>query len=89
MQSLSETLCVKLFLPGISVVIRRLHDTNKPGWYMLILLFTMPILLIEYLFGIDLQWMAIFGVFGILAFCVWLFQSSDEGENQYGPEPTS
>jgi len=30
LQSLSETLCVKLFLPGISVVIRRLHDTNKP-----------------------------------------------------------
>jgi uncharacterized membrane protein YhaH (DUF805 family) len=53
---------------------------------MLILLLIMPILLIEYLFGIDLQWMAIFG---ILAFCVWLFQSSDEGENQYGPEPTS
>ena len=86
LQSLSETLCVKLFLPGISVVIRRLHDTNKPGWYMLILLLIMPILLIEYLFGIDLQLMAIFG---ILAFCVWLFQSSDEGENQYGPEPTS
>lgn len=56
---------------------------------MLILLLIMPILLIEYLFGIDLQWMAIFGVFGILAFRVWLFQSSDEGENQYGPDPTT
>ena len=32
LQSLSETLCVKLFLPRISVVIRTLHDTNKPGW---------------------------------------------------------
>lgn len=56
---------------------------------MLILLLIMPILLIEYLFGFDLQWMAMFGVFGTLALCVWLFQSSDEGENQYGPEPTS
>ena len=89
LQSLSETLCVKLFLPGISVVIRRLHDTNKPGWYMLILLLIMPILLIEYLFGIGLQWMAMFGIFGTLAFCVWLFQSSDECENQYGPDPTT
>ena len=80
---------VILFLPAISVTIRRLHDTNKPGWYMFILLLIVPILLIEYLFGADLRWMAMFGVFGTLAFCVWLFQSSDEGENQYGSEPTT
>ncbi len=27
-----------LFLPGISVAIRRLHDTNRSGWWLLIIL---------------------------------------------------
>lgn len=27
-----------MFLPGLSVAIRRLHDTNRTGWWLLILL---------------------------------------------------
>ena len=27
-----------LFLPGLAVLVRRLHDTNRTGWWALILL---------------------------------------------------
>ncbi|MEO6135927.1 MAG: DUF805 domain-containing protein [Ginsengibacter sp.] len=27
-----------VFLPGLAVTVRRLHDTNKSGWYFLIIL---------------------------------------------------
>lgn len=37
-----------LFLPGLAVSVRRLHDTNRSGWWMLILLIPLigPILLL-------------------------------------------
>lgn len=40
-----------VFLPGIAVGVRRLHDTGKSGWYMLIGLVPLvgPILLIVFL----------------------------------------
>ena len=33
---LSFIVSVGLFLPGLSVAIRRLHDTNRTGWWVLI-----------------------------------------------------
>lgn len=37
-QVLSYLVSLALFLPGLSVAIRRLHDTNRSGWWYLIIL---------------------------------------------------
>jgi uncharacterized membrane protein YhaH (DUF805 family) len=33
---LTSIVALALFLPGLSVAIRRLHDTNRRGWWILI-----------------------------------------------------
>ena len=53
-------------LPTLAVVVRRLHDHWRSGWWYLILLFPIP---------------------GVMAFCAWLAQDGDPGENKYGPKP--
>lgn len=36
-----------LLLPGIAVAIRRMHDVNKSGWYMLIPIYSLILALTE------------------------------------------
>lgn len=55
-----------VLIPGIAVGVRRLHDTGRSGWWMLINL--IPLL-------------------GLIVFIVFAVQDSQEGENQYGPNP--
>ncbi|HEX8209800.1 MAG TPA: DUF805 domain-containing protein [Longimicrobium sp.] len=54
------------FIPGLSVTVRRLHDTGKSGWWMLINL--IPLI-------------------GFIVFLVFMFQDSQMGDNEYGPNP--
>lgn len=54
------------FLPDLGVSIRRLHDTNRSGWWLLIGL-------IPFIGALILLW--------------FFLQQSDEGENDYGPNP--
>lgn len=35
---LSGLLALALFLPGLGLAVRRLHDTGRSGWYLLVLL---------------------------------------------------
>ncbi len=53
-------------IPQLTVTVRRLHDTNRTGWWYLITL-------IPYV-----------GAFILLYFMVL---ASDQGANQYGPNP--
>jgi uncharacterized membrane protein YhaH (DUF805 family) len=48
------------------VTVRRLHDTGKSGWWMLINL--IPLI-------------------GFIVFLVFMFQDSQMGDNEYGPNP--
>ena len=57
-------LCV--FIPAIAVLVRRLHDTNRSGWWCLIGL--VPLV-------------------GAIVLLVFLAQDSQEGDNQYAPNP--
>jgi uncharacterized membrane protein YhaH (DUF805 family) len=34
--TLSEAFTLATFVPGLAVAIRRLHDTNRSGWYLLL-----------------------------------------------------
>ena len=53
-------------IPAFAVAIRRLHDTGRSGWWLLVN--CVPII-------------------GGIILLIWMVKDSDEGENQYGPNP--
>lgn len=55
-----------LFIPCLSVTVRRLHDIGRSGWWVFLyfIICVGPIILL-----------------------VWYCKASQDGENQYGPEP--
>ena len=55
-----------IIIPAFAVAIRRLHDTGRSGWWLLVN--CVPII----------GWILLF---------IWMVKDSDEGENQYGPNP--
>ncbi len=55
-----------VLIPGIAVGVRRLHDTNRTGWWLLIGL--VPLI-------------------GFIVLIVFFVQDSQEGSNDYGPNP--
>lgn len=63
---LSGLYSLAIILPGLAVAVRRLHDTGRSGWWLLIGL--VPLV----------------GPIVLLVFCV---QDSQQGTNQYGPNP--
>ncbi|MFZ2171181.1 MAG: DUF805 domain-containing protein [Methylococcaceae bacterium] len=55
-----------VLIPAIAVSVRRLHDTNRSGWWLLIELIP---------------------VIGAIVLLIFLVQDSQQGDNQYGPNP--
>ena len=79
-----------VLIPSISVAVRRLHDINKSGWYVLIPLIPLPFFLlltfihkIEYVAMIEI----ILGL-GLIALSIYLIyllaKTGDKGPNKYG-----
>jgi len=62
-----------MLLPNMAITARRLHDTNRTGWWQLGIylgsLLILPLL-----------------VFGVLIF-IWVLKKGDEGDNSHGPDP--
>jgi uncharacterized membrane protein YhaH (DUF805 family) len=55
-----------VLIPALAVSVRRLHDTDRTGWWLLIGL--IPLL-------------------GAIVLLIFFVLDSQEGENQYGPNP--
>jgi len=55
-----------ILVPWLAVSVRRIHDTGRSGWWLLVTLIP---------FG------------GAIAYLVFMVQSSQQGTNQYGPNP--
>lgn len=55
-----------VLIPSLAVLFRRLHDTGRSGWWVLI--FLVPVI-------------------GAIVILVFLVLASEEGENDYGPNP--
>ena len=83
-----------LLLPSLAVTARRLHDTNRTGWWMLLPIGSglagiitgavLAVIGLAALAGI-LGGLAI--LIGFLALLKFLIEPSDPGPNQYGPNP--
>ena len=62
----SSIVILGLLIPYLAVTVRRLHDTNRSGWWVLI---------------------SFIPLIGPIFLLVFLCLKSDEGENQFGPNP--
>lgn len=62
-----------IFIPNIAVTIRRLHDRNMSGWFLLLFIVLSAIPLVGMLVGI--------------AWLVLMFLPGTPGPNKYGPDP--
>lgn len=72
---LAYLVTVLLVVPQMAVTVRRLHDTNRSGWWVLL-----------YLAG----WTLGVGFWGLIPGLVMLWfmaRKGDAGENRYGPNP--
>lgn len=80
------TLC-----PSIAVGIRRLHDINRSGWWLLIAYAPLALAMVAMLLGlVGLGTaMALLGLAGIGALVLFVFSllEGTRGPNQYGPDP--
>lgn len=87
--SLEGVWSIVTFLPGLGVSIRRLHDIDRSGWWMLL-----PCALVGLClpFAWFTGWwipMAILIVIGIVVLIYWFCQPGSPGPNRFGPEPYS
>ncbi|MCX6173088.1 MAG: DUF805 domain-containing protein [Flavobacterium sp.] len=92
-----------VFIPGLAVAVRRLHDIGKTGWLLLIVylaiiacavsLVVTGIATIGGSFSAGMGIGIILPVIIILALAVWMLvlfcTNGDKGKNKYGPDPKS
>jgi uncharacterized membrane protein YhaH (DUF805 family) len=97
-QALNSMLGIVILISSIAVGVKRLHDRNKSGWYLLLFYLVPSILVvIGVLIGAFVEDSTIIAtVLGLLAFAigVWAFIEmgclrGTIGVNQYGPDPVS
>lgn len=94
-----------LFIPSLAVTVRRLHDTNRSGWWILapmvpyLLMIVATMTLVGTAGKPDQSTLGMMGlilmVFGLAAMVlgivllVFLFLEGTKGPNKYGPDPKS
>ena len=86
---LSALLIVGTFVPSLAVGIRRLHDTNRTGWWMLLGIVPYALSAVLLLAG-SLALAATLGIVALLcaiALLVFMVLPGTNGPNQYGPDP--
>jgi uncharacterized membrane protein YhaH (DUF805 family) len=92
---LSALLMLATIVPSLAVGVRRLHDTNRSGWWMLLLV---PYFIAAFLAGRSMASGNMSGlgtagllmlVGGVLCIVLLIFMvlPSTPGDNQYGPNP--
>ena len=86
-----------LLLPGLGISVRRLHDIDRSGWWLLIgvvpavvggLLSVLAFMSGSVGFGFALMaliWLACLAAFALLIY--WYVQPGTTGSNQFGPAP--
>jgi uncharacterized membrane protein YhaH (DUF805 family) len=86
---LSAILALVTFIPSLAVGVRRLHDTDRTGWWMLL-----PILPYAAAFAMLFSGnVAMFGILALVALgcavvvLVFMVLDGTKGPNKYGPDP--
>jgi uncharacterized membrane protein YhaH (DUF805 family) len=97
-QAVNGMLNIVIFISSLAVGVKRLHDRNKSGWY-LVLFYIVPGILVvaSILISVTMEESTtISAVLGLLAFAigVWAFVElgclrGTIGANRYGPDPVA
>jgi uncharacterized membrane protein YhaH (DUF805 family) len=89
-------IAVALILPGLAATVRRLHDTNRSGWWVLIAVvpyFIMGVMTGRSMASGDTAGMASAGLVGLIALAggiamiVFMVLPGNKGDNRFGPDP--
>ncbi len=87
------------FLPSLSVTVRRLHDTNRTGWWIMLPFGAMILFFIGFIAALTLNPLNPFGGVGLaliaiplalvlavsILLLIWMILPGDAGNNRYGP----
>ena len=92
---LTVLLWLGTIVPGIAVSVRRLHDTNRSGWWLLLMVpyLLVMILAAMALAGVGIAALGAAGLLGIvglicaIVLLVFMVLPSTPGENRYGSNP--
>ncbi|MEM9344126.1 MAG: DUF805 domain-containing protein [Pseudomonadota bacterium] len=80
-----------VLVPTITVIVRRLHDTGRPGYYIFVPLIGLVVGALIMGIGLASNVSVIIGALvmaaGFILQLVWLIQKSQPGTNKYGPSP--
>ena len=86
-----------VFIPGLAVLVRRMHDIGKSGWY--IVYFMIPTFIAGFWFGFSIVSAGNSGFSGwiiiplllLIITSIWMLvllcREGDSGTNEYGPDP--
>ena len=80
------------FLPGLGLAVRRLHDTDRSGWWMalqlIVIAIFVAILLLFPVSSVSLPIMMLLIVLGMFIVLIyWFCQPGTPGPNRYGRDP--
>ncbi len=80
---LSGLYSLAVLIPAIAVGIRRLHDTNRSGWWLLLGYLTPLLVLLHGLWRL----LSLVLLIATITLTVFLARDGDTGENRYGANP--
>lgn len=91
---LGAVIALALLLPSLTVTVRRLHDTNRTGWWVLLPIglalggaVAGVVLTFAGLTALGIALVALGSIVGFVVLVVFLVQPGDPNENQYGLNP--
>ncbi|QLB21252.1 hypothetical protein A6B43_06835 [Vespertiliibacter pulmonis] len=90
---ISNIYSLAVLLPALAVGVRRLHDTGRSGWWVLLILFPLIMIYLSIYLAINgitadlVLPVSILGLIMLISFIVLMCKDSQSGENKYGPNP--
>jgi len=75
-----------LFIPGITLSVRRLHDTNRSGWILLAVFGVVAISMLL-VWSLESTFPIVFVAGAAILLLFWYVQPGTKGTNKYGPDP--
>lgn len=75
------------FLPSLALAVRRLHDTDRTGWWLPALFVVALLLALIFAFTDILPMAVIVVLIGMLVLVYWFCQPGTPGPNRFGPDP--